>query len=392
MYKQIEFTREEIYKLVWAKPVLAVARDIGISDVALSKACRKIGVPLPWRGYWAAIKSGRRTKVPPLPTASSGQSTAMQFSVLENPAAKIPRPAVVAVPPLEVPAVLLKPHRLVAELQKAAKGAEEHNGVLPLNYEKVLRVRTSDQHLPRALILMDTLIKEFEGRGYSVRIGDKYFETELVLKEGKVSFRLDERTTQTEPPPPPPKPARKGRHEPEYEPWRPRYILKGTGEFTLEFGKYRLGGCRRVWKDRAKCPLEAQLHEVMEALPSWEAVLKEARLEAEQREADAREAENRRLAAARAQEVSRQRRANLVKNLEAWERADRLRGFIAAVEAADGQSAETLAWLKWAREQVEALDPLLWDFSAVTNLKVTLSEYFRGPSPWEKTVPDWWSE
>lgn len=52
-------TREQLYELVWAEPVRTVAAQIGISDVALAKACRKIDVPLPERGYWAKLQAGK---------------------------------------------------------------------------------------------------------------------------------------------------------------------------------------------------------------------------------------------------------------------------------------------------------------------------------------------
>lgn len=391
MYKHVEFTRDGIYKLVWERPVLAIAREIGVSDVALSKACRRAGVPLPGRGYWAAVKSGRALKVAPLPAPMSGQPTVVQFDVLENPPAPVPKVPATSAAQIEVPVQLAKPHRLVAELQAAAKSAREDKGVLALNYEKVLRVRTSAQHMRRALILMDTLIKQFALRGYTVRIGDKYKETELVLSQGEVSFRLDERTTRTEPPPLPPRPARRGHHEPDYEPWRPAYVMAGTGEFTLEFGKYGLEGCRRVWKDKSGSPLEAQLHEVMEALPSWEALLEVKRLEREEQEAIQREAEERRVAAARAGEIVRRQRVDLVKNLHAWERAERLRRFVRAFEETAGPSPEALIWLEWAKAQIHALDPLS-DMAAVTSLEVQLDKNFTGYSSWNKPEEcDWWS-
>ena len=390
MYKQVEFTREELYRMAWDRPVLVIAKEIGISDVAMSKACRRAGIPLPGRGYWAAAKRVRKLKAPALPVPKQGQPSVVQFSVLENPPA--PRPKVIGAPvdPIEVPTQLLRPHRLVTELQVAAKSAREDKGVLALNYGKVLRVRVSAQHLQRALILMDALIKQVDARGYKARIGGEHTETELVLKEGTVSFRLDERTTQTTPPPPPPRVGSK-RHQPEYEPWRPAYVLVGTGEFTLDFGKYQLDGCRRVWKDRRNCPIEVQLHEVMEALPSWEAALNVRRLAREDREAKQRETEKRRVAEARAAEIIRRQRAALVSNLHAWERAERLRHYISAVAAAGGGRPETSAWVEWATVQAQALDPLISNFEEVTNLHVRLEEYFTGNSSWDKPVKDWWS-
>lgn len=260
-------------------------------------------------------------------------------------------------------------------------------GVIGLNFEKYLRIRTSRAQLSRASILVDTLLKEFERLGLKVRIGGERFETELILKEGRVSFRLDERTTRREPPP---KPVKKGRHEPSYD-WGPKYIMAGTGEFTLSFSEYRLTGCRHTWKDKRGVPIESVLHEVLESVPSWEAVLKEQRLEAERQKAIAEAAEKRRVEAARAQEILRRQRARLVENLEAWERAQCLRRLAQAVE--QGQSSpETTAWLEWASAQINLLDPTESGLHQLLDLDVELEPYFSGYSAWNKAPEDWWSK
>ena len=292
--------------------------------------------------------------------------------------------------PIMVPTQLRRPHPLVEELRAAAKDAQEDKGVLALNYSKVLRVRTSRQCLARALILINTLIKEFASRGYKVRLGERA-ETELILEEGAISIRLDERTKQVAPPPPPPRP-KGGLPNPFYQPWRPAFVLVATGEFSLVFGRYRLHGCRHSWRDRAGATLESQLHEVMEAIPSWEAALKTRRLEKEKLELKAREAQARRVATAREQEILRRQRARLISDLSAWEHAERLRRFIAALQEVGSQDTETRAWLDWANGQVRALDPLCSRLSAVANLDVKLEDYFTGHSNWEKPKKDWWGQ
>jgi hypothetical protein len=54
-----EFTRKELYGLVWSQPMRTAARSVGISDVALARHCRKANVPVPPRGYWARKQSGK---------------------------------------------------------------------------------------------------------------------------------------------------------------------------------------------------------------------------------------------------------------------------------------------------------------------------------------------
>jgi hypothetical protein len=47
----VTLTRQELYDMVWAKPTSSLAKDFGISDVALAKRCRAGDVPIPYRGY-----------------------------------------------------------------------------------------------------------------------------------------------------------------------------------------------------------------------------------------------------------------------------------------------------------------------------------------------------
>lgn len=72
-----ELTREELFLRVWARPSQEVARELGISDVALGKRCKKLQVPKPPPGYWAQIRAGRRLKKPML-KAFSEQLAAQQ--------------------------------------------------------------------------------------------------------------------------------------------------------------------------------------------------------------------------------------------------------------------------------------------------------------------------
>lgn len=43
---------EEIHKMIWRKPTRDVAKDLGISDKAIEKFCKKHGLSKPPKGYW----------------------------------------------------------------------------------------------------------------------------------------------------------------------------------------------------------------------------------------------------------------------------------------------------------------------------------------------------
>ena len=70
----ITLSREVLYELVWSKPMVELAKDFDISDVALAKRCRRLGIPVPGRGYWARVDAGQqpyRSKLPKRETERS---------------------------------------------------------------------------------------------------------------------------------------------------------------------------------------------------------------------------------------------------------------------------------------------------------------------------------
>lgn len=51
-----EINKEELEKLVWEKPTVEIAKMFNVSDVAISKRCKKFGIQKPPRGYWTQFK------------------------------------------------------------------------------------------------------------------------------------------------------------------------------------------------------------------------------------------------------------------------------------------------------------------------------------------------
>ncbi len=48
-------SKEELQKLVWCKPTARIAKELGVSDTAVSKHCKKLGIKKPARGYWSKV-------------------------------------------------------------------------------------------------------------------------------------------------------------------------------------------------------------------------------------------------------------------------------------------------------------------------------------------------
>jgi hypothetical protein len=79
-------TREELYELAWTEPMQKLARRLDISDVGLSKVCRRANIPVPERGYWAKLQAGKDTRRPPLPPRGLGTQGLVHFGPASTPA------------------------------------------------------------------------------------------------------------------------------------------------------------------------------------------------------------------------------------------------------------------------------------------------------------------
>jgi hypothetical protein len=62
-----KITRDELYERIWKVPATKLAKELGISDVALAKICRKLNVPKPGPGHWRLVQLGWEMERPPLP-------------------------------------------------------------------------------------------------------------------------------------------------------------------------------------------------------------------------------------------------------------------------------------------------------------------------------------
>jgi len=56
--------KHELEKLVWKMPTTEVAKIFGVSDKAIEKRCKKLGISKPPRGYWQKVERNGKTRNP----------------------------------------------------------------------------------------------------------------------------------------------------------------------------------------------------------------------------------------------------------------------------------------------------------------------------------------
>lgn len=167
MTTTIKIDREDPYKQVWTEPVTKLAARYGISDVGLSKICKKLNVPKPPRGYWAMIASGTHPPQKRLPKLRHGQSSqyVLQVSTIKQGTMEVSDEArnliVAAEKPesiITVPKRLTNPHSLIAEMSDGfAKDKPDEYGLIRPRGKHYCDMRIAPANVGRALRIMDTV-------------------------------------------------------------------------------------------------------------------------------------------------------------------------------------------------------------------------------------------
>lgn len=86
-------SRETLYELVWAEPMLKVAARFAVSSSYMARVCTILNVPRPERGYWAKLAVGKAPERPALPDPRPGDLLQwIRGSALPERARPVPKP------------------------------------------------------------------------------------------------------------------------------------------------------------------------------------------------------------------------------------------------------------------------------------------------------------
>ena len=330
-------------------------------------------MPLPPLGFWAKIAAGKMLPTPPLPKHSGPTEIVRQRYVSDEPIEPDPEHLVArrefeAQPQnrIVVAETLDRPHALVAATERAFRKPKRRNlGDQPITKRPALASSVSEASLPRALRIMDALVKALDARGMPLRIEpDEKRRTCLTLQDQVLAIRLVENTSRTEREPTEKERQEIKKHGYTYLP--DRYSYNHTGMLKLGIlGDYR-DELQKVVADGKQQRIEQLLNEFIVKIET----------EAVRRKRDAEHRERRRLlweeeARLRREYEEKQRKEmERFKALETaarnWKRAEDLRAYIAAVETKAASEDGSIAserdlgqWIAWARQKADWIDPIL---------------------------------
>jgi hypothetical protein len=354
-----EYSRQELYDLIWSTRGVKLAADFGISKVAVTNHCVRLKVPRPRLGYWAKVAAGQKPRKTPLPPTAD--------EIFKQAAQRRLQKAL----PLPTDTEPLLP--LASELMKAIAGAE---------LDRYKRAQLEEQTLPRVTVSRNlservakafhVLLQQMEAlgisfhkyqgsyeSGYFKRYGDRLYMTIAEDIERPDGSRFSAPTWQ----------------EPQVHEKPSGYLT-----FTVKPHTYSYEGTKQ-WSETTRLPLEQTLAQVVADIRKHYLEIQERRelekiesakrhverlqrrREWEQQETIRLQKERERKHAEALAAAVQARKNALLRAAENWRLSHILLEFICACEArwkgrCTELTAEQTAWLTWAREISEVASPI----------------------------------
>ncbi len=429
--KVVTYDREQLYEAIWSTPCLKLAESLGVSDVALAKTCRRLGVPRPPRGYWAKVEVGDKPRKERLPEAKQGQDRTVAFHVVANrarregwaansllTAGKSKKPTAIELPP---EAAELHPitERHKRALEKVKPG---ELGYVLVHGKDLFCCDASLAMVPKLLRAMDAVICELDDRDYEFEPSDNEFGGLRVIKDkDSAQLRWSERKMEIER-----EPTNVDKRKPSWT-WNLKET-KPSGELSIEVDAPGLRG-KRKWTEGEGRTLEEVLGVVVEKIEATfkgfeEQRQREARWVREREDERQREAERRVLEAERKaleekekrererlalhkrklEQVAQARRDNLATAAQQWIEAEGISVFVRICEerwreAGEGKlTTEQAEWLQWAKLEASKKYPWVSGYPQPTidggfnRDRIPIGGPYPDSRKFEDTVPDQKSE
>jgi hypothetical protein len=387
---KVNYTREQLYEAIWSTPCIKLAATLGLSDVALAKTCRRLGIPRPTRGYWARIQAGEKLRKERLSAAKEGQDVVVKFDVAENnsrreawaannllTAGRRSRPN-----PVNLPAEGTELHPIAARHLRALERAKP--GQLEFVAVKGKDLFTCDVSMaivPNLVRSMHAVVCELEDRDYEFESSNSEFQgLQITRDKDQVELRWNEARVEIER-----APTDADKRRPSWS-WQLKET-KASGKLSIEVNAFGLRG-KRKWTEGDGQSVEELLGCIVEKVEAtfrgfdeqrkreaeWAKQREEqARLEAERQAKEAerraqeekvrKERERVRRHEAKLEEIAEARRDNLSTAAQQWIEAQGMAAYIESCEkqwrrAGNGDLSKAQSdWLAWAETEAGKIDP-----------------------------------
>lgn len=380
--------REKLYNEVWTTPLTTLCRSYELSYAGMKRLCDELNIPVSQRGHWARVAAGKALTKPELPSLDS---PVLAMPAKPKAAELRKKPASSAEQPPSPPDAPL--HRIIKPLQRLYEDAEKqalegkaefdweqaHPGkryrnakpevrffswewfckkgeiLLPTPKKSVLKV--SIRIYKRALRLLSDLTFSLEGTGFVVKLTEGNGRLEASRAGAAVFIRISEKLDTG--------------YKTVTNSWSgssPEKVWSPTGMLVIHVEQEGWGNS--PLSDSKSGSLEDQWSLILEGVERqhassvrWRTELAEDQKARDEKER-LRQLEVQRLADIRArEEAEAKRRLELAHEAEKWKSAEHIREYVshlvAGAAAAGCAGPEFDAWVAWAKDAADLLDPSL---------------------------------
>ena len=372
----IKLTREQLYERVWTTPLVQLAQEFGITDVAIAKTCKRLNVPTPPRGYWAKLAAGQQPRKSPLPKApiveqrqGLAAETAKQLHSANPPTEVL---AIQKLERIELPADNRSLHPVARELRTALLAATPgQDGKLHINDRiDVPSVSVSKKAVDAVTRSFDAILSELETRGVEFRkFRGKYGHPSFHCGRYPTSLSIEEliETIKREP-------NAQEKRRPSSEWQLTSQQPSGRFRFSLGTDRYYSRSSDITLIQKSDVSLEEITAQVIEKIWDFFVSSEKAHLESEERwkqdqakEKIRREEEKKEQHQQTLEDIANRRRENLIRAAQWWRLHNATADFVNHCEQRWNSESGTLTpaqetWLAWARSNLTALSPQQIDY------------------------------
>jgi hypothetical protein len=348
-------SREELYNLVWSKPLTTLSKEYAYSDNGLRKICIKHNIPLPKSGYWSKLKFNKKVKKEQLPKGDDTVKIELYIRKEGQESINHPNSERAKIKQeiesnkelsFKVPDRLSNPHKYILATQVYHKELKERDRTRDWNKKldstNALSVNVSDKIYSRALRFMDTLLKLMEKRGHTVKISS---HSTIIVFEQRYHLRLTEKNKRV-------------KRETNYS-WD-EHDLEPTGILSLKIDRtYPL----KEWSDTKTKPLEDKLADIL----AW--IELRAKEDKEHEIANKIWHEKQEILRQKKEELQKKKVEELSKfeslfhTATRWHKSQYIRSFIKEFQdfarKNNTLNEENKQWIEWAKEKADWYDPFI---------------------------------
>jgi hypothetical protein len=374
------YNRTQLYNEIWENPVTDVAKQYHVSDKAIHKVCKSLSIPTPPAGYWSKIRSGSKVKKTPLPKGNypsekmgmrnrqwispeKGVSIEERLGFLSEEELS----SILSIADqIELPdendkfhSSVIKQRKKIINWQKAyAKNLNKGLGKYNLDDAPMNADNLSEKGVARRSRILDALIKTLEPLGCQLLDDRPCF----IINGENVSFSFSEAKDKV----PHVLTSKenmeflKYEEEKKHSSWarEPKirkydYPFNGKLSFKLNNNKF--------FRDCKSYQLEDKLGEMVLELYEASEFVKQKRIEREEEERKKEEERRSREEQKERYNEEVDRTGFLLNEALDFERAVRIRNFIAAVENSGDQEKYSAEWITWAKKKADWFDPTIAD-------------------------------